>query len=73
LLLVFKGDFDSKSLLTEEDDALDIVTYGYGLGFWHFINGRTERAHEIWQEVYDSGNWAPFGFLASEAELVYSD
>lgn len=70
LLLVFKCDFDTKSLLADEDNPLDIVTYGYGLGFWHSINGRTERAHEIWQQVYDTGNWAPFGFIASEAELA---
>ncbi len=70
LLLVFKGEFDSELLLAENSSALDNATLGYGLGFWHSINGRTERAHEIWQQVYDTNNWSPFGFIASEAELA---
>lgn len=70
LLLVFKGEFDSDMLINEEADQLTNSTIGYGLGNWHFMNGRKERAQQIWQQVYDSGNWAAFGFIASEAELA---
>ena len=70
LLLVFKGEFDPEMLLSTDSDALSNATVGYGLGFWHHINGRKERAQNIWQEVYDAGNWASFGFIASEAELA---
>lgn len=69
LLLVFKGIFDEQRLTGSDDDALQNATIGYGLGNWHYINGREERAYEIWQEIYDTGNWPAFGFIAAEAEL----
>lgn len=70
LLLVFKGEFDPEMLLDNESDALSNATVGYGLGFWHDINGRKDRAETIWRNVYDAGNWASFGFIASEVELA---
>ncbi len=70
LLLVFKGEFDPNALLDTNTDALSNATVGYGIGNWHYINGRKDRAMEIWQNVYDAGNWSAFGFIASEAELA---
>ncbi|HBX65509.1 MAG: hypothetical protein CL670_02715 [Balneola sp.] len=70
LLMVFKGVFSPDELLGDENTALDNATLGYGLGFWHDINGRPGRAQQIWQNVYDGGNWAAFGYIASEAELA---
>lgn len=70
LLMVFKGVFEEDELLGAENSALQNATVGYGLGFWHHINGRTERAYQIWQEIYTLDNWAAFGFIASEAELA---
>ncbi|WP_421773025.1 tetratricopeptide repeat protein [Gracilimonas sp.] len=70
LLMVFKGVFTPDEIITEENSELDNATLGYGLGFWHHINGREERAKEIWQGVYEAGNWAAFGYIASEAELA---
>jgi len=69
LLLVFKGEFNPDMILDSDTDALSNATTGYGIGNWHFINGRTDRATEIWQNVYDADNWASFGFIASEVEL----
>lgn len=70
LLLVFKGVFSPDEILADENSELDNATLGYGLGFWHDINGRTDRAEQIWRQVYDGGNWAAFGFIASEVELA---
>ncbi|MBO6573040.1 MAG: tetratricopeptide repeat protein [Balneola sp.] len=70
LLLVFKGEFDPNALLDTNTDALSNATVGYGIGNWHYINGRKDRAMEIWRNVYDAGNWSAFGFIASEAELA---
>lgn len=69
-LLVFKCEFCERSLLDSEATELNSISYNYGLGFWHAVNGRTEKATEIWQQVYDTGYWAPFGFIAAEAELA---
>ncbi|MDR9418335.1 tetratricopeptide repeat protein [Gracilimonas sp.] len=70
LLMVFKGVFTPEDLLSEENSELDNATLGYGLGFWHDINGRDDRAREIWSQVYEGDNWAAFGYIASEAELA---
>ncbi len=70
LILVFKGLFEPEHLMETEDGALTNATLGYGLGNWHYINGRQERAIEIWRSIYDAGHWAAFGFIAAEAELA---
>jgi tetratricopeptide (TPR) repeat protein len=70
LILVFNGVFDTNRLLESGEDALQNATLGYGIGNWHYINGREERAVEIWQLVYDFGQWPSFGFIAAEAELA---
>ncbi len=70
LLLVFNGVFRPETLMDASDDVLQNATIGYGIGNWHFINGRQERAIEIWQQIYDEGNWPAFGFIAAEAELA---
>ena len=70
LLLVFKGNFDEKSLLNDTTTPLDNATVGYGIGNWHLINGRKERAREIFREVYKGKSWAAFGYIAAEVDLV---
>ena len=70
LLLVFNGIFDPDRLMERSTDALQNATLGYGLGNWHYINGREERAYEIWRDIYESSEWPAFGFIAAEAELA---
>ncbi|NBC03004.1 MAG: hypothetical protein GVY20_04780 [Bacteroidetes bacterium] len=70
LLLVFKGVFDSNRLMETSEDALENATLGYGIGNWHYINGREERAITIWENIYQTDEWPAFGYIASEAELA---
>ena len=72
LLLVFKGEFSADALLEDENNsALDDATLGYGIGNWHYINGRTDRAISIWEGVYaEKESWASFGYVASEVDLA---
>lgn len=70
LILVFNGVFEPAHLMETVDDALTNATLGYGLGNWHYINGRRERAFEIWRNIYDTGQWPAFGFIAAESELA---
>ncbi len=70
LLLVFNGIFDANKLSETSGDALLEATLGYGIGNWHYINGRTGRAFQIWQEILETGNWPTFGYIAAEAELA---
>ncbi|WP_340106706.1 tetratricopeptide repeat protein [Rhodohalobacter sp. 8-1] len=70
LLLVFNGVFRAERLMETTEDALQNATLGYGIGNWHYMNGREERAIDIWEQVYDEGNWPAFGYIAAEAELA---
>lgn len=70
LLLVFKGVFDADRLMEVSEDALENATLGYGIGNWHYINGREDRAISIWKNVYNTDQWAAFGYIAAEAELA---
>ena len=69
LLLVFKGIFTPDSLLGSSEDIVQNATIGYGIGNWHFINDRKNRAFTIWNRVLRSGTWPAFGYIAAEAEL----
>lgn len=70
LLLVFNGIFDADYLIDTGDDLIENGTLAYGIGNWHYMNGREEKAFEIWRDIYESGSWPAFGFIAAEAELA---
>jgi len=71
LLLLFKGTIPADSLFAggDADPALQDATVRYGLGNWHWINGRKDEAVRIWRDVVKTGPWASFGYIAAEAEL----
>lgn len=72
LLLVFKGDREPPALQQDTDSqsaTLQYATLGYGMGNWHFVNGRTDQAQVLWKQVYDNGRWPAFGYIAAETEL----
>lgn len=73
-LLMYKGELPADSLLAADGadgaDALTMATQGYGVGNWYLYRGDTTRAREIFERVLSYGNWAAFGHIAAEAELV---
>ena len=69
-LLLFKG------VRTEEDVAaqmsaspLNLSTVGYGLGLWHLLNDRPEKAREYFEKASTGDYWPAFGYVAAEVEL----
>lgn len=72
LLLVFKGIFDPNIILNQrrENPAIGQTAAGYGLGNWHYINGRPERAKALFQQVYRSKQWTELGYIAAETDLA---
>ncbi len=69
-LLMYKGMVAPDSLLnTSNASDLDIATQGYGVGNWHFYNGRIEIAWEIFKSLSKGKYWAAFGYIAAEADL----
>jgi tetratricopeptide (TPR) repeat protein len=68
-LLMYKGLLPPDSLLSTAGDATTLATQGYGVGNWHLYNGRIEEAEEIFWRVTSAEDWAPFGYIAAEADL----
>jgi len=71
LLLLYKGELPADSLLKGDKlGSVEDVTTGYGVGNWHFYNGRSAEAMAIWRRILESPQWAAFGFVAAEAEIA---
>lgn len=70
LLLMYKGDAPEADLIKTVEAGLELVTTGYGVGNWHFYNGRVDRAREVWRKIVGAKDQsAAFGYIAAEAEL----
>ena len=73
LLLLNKNVLAPEELLrTDEDDSgpFASATVGFGLGHWHWSNGRAEEAEQVWEAVLDGDQAMVFGYIAAEAELA---
>jgi len=69
-LLLYKGMLPPDSLLDANGrSGVDAVTLAYGVGNWHLINGRRQEAEQIFLRITQGENWAPFGYIAAEADL----
>ena len=73
LLLMYKGEIPESDLMKTVDAGLELVTTGYGVGNWHFYNGRQEQAREIWERIVATDQKAAFGYIAAEQELKRLD
>jgi tetratricopeptide (TPR) repeat protein len=74
LLQLYQGRLPPDSVLRmspEGEPSLEDVTVAYGVGNWHLYNGRSATAQPIFRAVLGArGQWAAFGYIASEAELA---
>lgn len=73
-ILMYKGELNPESLLSVESNAddqkLQYVTQGYGLGNYYLAKGDTSQARFIFENVLKTGYWSAFGYIASEMELA---
>lgn len=75
LLLLFRGERTEEDILGPggEGATLASTTAGYGVGMWHLLHGREDEARATFRRTLESGRagqWAAFGYIASEAELA---
>ena len=73
LLMLYKGETSIDAVTASlADGGLDAVTIGYGIGNWHFYNGRRDQALETFRQIVEKqeGQWPAFGYIAAEAELA---
>lgn len=67
-LKLYKGELSPEELLDADND-LNILTQGYGLAQYYFIQGDSIKANEILNEVIETNYWAAFGYIAAEVDL----
>ena len=73
LSLLNKGELSQDDLLDtsgEADVPLANATTGYGVGNWHWMNGRQAEAERVWRGVLQGSQWAAFGFIAAESDMA---
>ncbi len=73
LLRLFRGERTPGEILgpAGEEPTLEGTTGAYGVGAWHLVNGRQDEALDIFRRVVAARDqWAAFGYVAAEAELV---
>ncbi len=69
-LLLFKGVKTEDQVAAQmKVNALSQATVGYGVGLWHLLNGRADRAREYFEQATMSDAWQAFGYIAAEIEL----
>jgi tetratricopeptide (TPR) repeat protein len=67
-LQVYKGEIEPEELL-KADNELNILTQGYGLAQYYYLQGDTSRADQLLQQVIDTNYWAAFGYIAAEVDM----
>lgn len=70
LILMYRGLLPADSLVssTPREPIRDAAT-GYGVGAWHYAEGRKSAAVEVWQRVFTGSEWPAFGYIATEYDL----
>lgn len=71
LLLFYKGLKQEGEVFPATLNELETATIGYGIGNWHLYNGRPVKAKEVFQRIVAGKEWAAFGFINAENELVH--
>lgn len=67
---LYRGELPPDSLLDPTGrSALELATQAYGVGNWYLYNGRQSEAEEVFWRITSAENWAPFGYIAAEADL----
>ena len=73
LVLLFRGERSESELQARLSELQGASAHAlwYGLGAWHLVEGREERAREVWRQLLeDDVRMDAFGFIAAEAELA---
>jgi tetratricopeptide (TPR) repeat protein len=69
-LLLFAGEkTEPDAARRMAEGSLQASTAGYGIGLWHLLAGRGERAREYFVRASSTGVPYAFGYIAAAAEL----
>ena len=73
-LLMYKGLRKPEDLFPgksgDTNEALNLITQGYGVANHYFCTGNKDQALDILGKILRLDNWAAFGYIAAEADLA---
>ncbi len=70
---MYRGLIQPQDLLTsgpDQDEELNLATYGYALGNWYQMKGQSKVAEDYYRRVIAGTYWSAFGYIAAETELA---
>lgn len=70
LCLFYKAQMTAEELMGDGQDTPGGASAAYGLANWYYYTGDDDKALELLNALVDSNSWAPFGFIAAEADLA---
>ncbi len=71
ILIMYKtGDETILVEKTQNQETLSNSTLGFALGTYYLLNGKKQKAKEMFEKVVAGNQWSSFGFIAAEAELA---
>jgi len=71
ILIMYKSGNEGKLLeKTQNQETLSNSTLGFALGTYYLLNGKKQKAREMFEKVIAGKQWSGFGFIAAEAELA---
>jgi len=70
LCLFYKGELTLAELIGDSDGRPANSAVMYGAANWHYYTGDGEKADEFLRAIIATNNWAPFGYIAAEADLA---
>lgn len=68
LLLFYKGEL-SEEALNGSGSLGSSEAVQYGIANWYHFNGNVDKAKALYQQLITNGNWAGFGYIATEADI----
>ncbi len=69
LCLLYKGEGEMSTALGAGITPAGGDSAMYGVGNWHFYNGRTDEAKVMFERMIAESGWASFGRIAAESDL----
>jgi tetratricopeptide (TPR) repeat protein len=70
LLLFYKGELTLTELTGTSLSGIMNDAIAYGVGNWHYYNGRRDEARKVFESLLKNAGWASFGYIAAEADMV---
>jgi hypothetical protein len=70
---MYRGLIQPQDLLAsgpDQDEELNLATYGYALGNWYQMKGQSKVAEDYYRRVIAGTYWSAFGYIAAETELA---